>query len=305
MSLPTPGDLLRRRLPLGDPSLPKGHYVELPRRGTTYVTDIPGPEGAPTLVLLPGVGTTGMLTWFLFVDELSERYRVITMDPRWHGRGIHSEDFSLSDCADDVAALVDVLGLDKVVVGGYSMGSIIAQRVWRQHPDVVAGLVLCSTTNRFRNTPTERIFHQSLEVAMGAARTVASNRVGRFMAKAAATALDLDEDDAYQWALREFRSTSPWAIAHAVAALGRHHSAPWLKRIDVPVAVVVTTKDWVLPPERQRAVAMAIPGATLHEVEMGHAGIVAEKDRFGQVLVEAVATVVARSRDQGLLAPAS
>jgi pimeloyl-ACP methyl ester carboxylesterase len=245
-----------------------------------------------------------MLTWFLFVDELAKRYRVITMDPRWHGRGIHSEDFSLADCADDVAALVDVLDLEKVIVVGYSMGSIIAQRVWRQHPDVVAGLVLCSTTNRFRNTPTERLFHQTMEVGMGAARTVASNRVGSFMARAAATALDLDNDDAYAWALREFRSTSPWAIAHAVAALGRHHSSPWLKRIDVPVAVIVTTKDWVLAPDRQRSVAMAIPGATMHEVEMGHSGIVSSKDKFQPVLLEAVATVVARSRDQGLLASA-
>ena len=39
---------------------------------------------------------------------------------------------------------------------------------------------------------------------------------------------------------QEFRSTSPWAVGQAVAALGRHHSRPWLSQIDVPTAVVVT-----------------------------------------------------------------
>ena len=56
------------------------------------------------------------------------------------------------DCADDVAALIDVLGIDTAIVAGFSMGSIVAQRVWRQHPDRVAGLVLCATTDRFRMT---------------------------------------------------------------------------------------------------------------------------------------------------------
>ncbi len=88
------------------------------------------------------------------------------MDQRWHGRGIQSEEFSLYDCADDVAALIDVLDLRDVIVAGFSMGSIVAQRVWRQHPDKVAGLVLCATTDRFRSSITERLFHQGLEVAM-------------------------------------------------------------------------------------------------------------------------------------------
>ena len=89
---------------------------------------------------------------------------MVTLDQRWHGRGIQSEEFSLHDCADDVAALIDVLGLEDVIVAGYSMGSIIAQRVWRQHPDKIGGLVLCATTDRFRSSIAERGFHQGMEV---------------------------------------------------------------------------------------------------------------------------------------------
>src|SRR6478609_7238361 len=131
--------------------------VELPGRGSTYVTDTPGPSpDAPAVVLLHAVGCTGLLTWFPSIEPLSRRFRVVTLDLRWHGRGIQSEEFSVRDCADDAAALVEVLGLDEVVVAGYSMGSIVAQRVWRQHPHLVAGLVLCATTDRFRGTLAER-----------------------------------------------------------------------------------------------------------------------------------------------------
>ena len=110
--------------------------VELPGRGgSTYVTDTPGPDPhSPTIVLLHALGCTGLLTWFPSIRPLAKRFRVVTLDLRWHGQGIRSEEFSLADCADDVAALIDLLELDDVIVAGYSMGSIVAQRVWRQHP---------------------------------------------------------------------------------------------------------------------------------------------------------------------------
>ena len=41
----------------------------------------------------------------------------------------------LADCADDVAALVDELGVTKVIAAGYSMGGPVAQLLWRRHPD--------------------------------------------------------------------------------------------------------------------------------------------------------------------------
>jgi pimeloyl-ACP methyl ester carboxylesterase len=115
----------------------------------------------------------------------------------------------------------------------------------------------------------------------------------------AARALDTQPSDIHAWALREFRSTSPWAVAHAIADLGRHHSRPWLQSIDVPTAVVVMNDDHVIQPSRQRRLARSIPGATLHDVDAGHAACVMESEKFVPVLVEAAATVNARRRDYG------
>src|SRR6476661_2771628 len=145
MSLLSVRGLARRAVYVPWVPIPEGRMVELPGRGETYVTDTPGPHpDSPTVLLLHAVGCTGLLTWFPSIGALAERFRVVTMDQRWHGRGIQSEEFSLHDCADDVAALIDALDLRQVIVGGYSMGSIIAQRVWRQHADRIEGLVLCA-----------------------------------------------------------------------------------------------------------------------------------------------------------------
>lgn len=297
------GSLLPRSLPLPISSpvpqvtIPEGRWLELPLRGRTWLTDLPGPTpDAQAVILLHAVGCTGLLTYFPALEELNKRFRVITFDQRWHGRGITSDHFSIHDCADDVAALIIELDLNRPIVAGYSMGGVIAQRVWRQHPDKIGGLVLAATTDHFRTKGTERAFHQGMEWSMGALRALSRAKVVGAAARRTAEFLDVGPTDTGQWALNEWRSTSPWAVAEAVAVLGRHHSTPWLNKIDVPTAVVATSRDKVFPLEKQRAMAARIPGATVHESPTGHAGCVLEADKFVPVFVEAMSTVAARAR---------
>ncbi|WP_341924106.1 alpha/beta hydrolase [Nocardioides psychrotolerans] len=299
MAVFSPGALVRRQVYIPWVRIPPGRLVELPGRGgSTYVTDTPGPSpDSPTIVLLHALGCTGLLTWFPAIGPLSRRFRVVTLDQRWHGQGIRSEDFSLVDCADDVAALIDVLGLEDVIIAGYSMGGVVAQRVWRQHADKIQGLVLCATTDKFQLNAAERLFFSGMGATMLGARGVSRSRTALTAARATARALDLAPSDMHEWAMREFRSTSPWAVGQALAALGRHHSRPWLGQIDVPTAVVVGTRDRVIPATRQISLARAIPGATIHDIDTGHAGCVLEAEKFVPAVVEAAATVNARRRD--------
>jgi len=274
--------------------IPKGRWLDLPGRGRTWLTDVPGPTpDAPAVILLHAVGCTGLLTWFPVIEKLSAKYRVVIFDQRWHGRGIMSEHFSIRDCADDVAAVANLLDLVQPIVAGYSMGSIVAQRCWRQHPQRFGGLVLAATTDHFRTTGSERVFHSTMEVGMGALRTLSRSKSVTVAAKAATEVL-LDPSDTHQWALAEWRSTSSWAVAQAVASLGRHHSTPWLHQIDIPTAVVVTTKDKVLSPDRQRAIAATIKGATVHPAECGHAGCVLDAKTFVPAFLEAADTTAGR-----------
>jgi 3-oxoadipate enol-lactonase len=274
--------------------VPEGRVLDLPDRGRTFVVDQPGPSpDAPTIVLLHALGCTAYLSWFASLGPLSQRYRVITFDQRWHGRGIRSQRFRLADCADDVVAVLDALGVDRAVVAGYSMGGAVAQLTWRQHPDRVSGLVLCSTARNFRGTRREKFFFPVIAAVMHPLSGYAFTRVER-LAETLPDLPSIDAADTTAWSKVEFRSTSAWSMPEVLAELGRFNSAPWIGEIDVPTAVVVTERDHTIPERRQRRLAADIPGSEMFTSSGGHASLVLRAVHWVPVLLEAVDSVTAR-----------
>src|SRR5262245_41794061 len=76
-------------------------HVATRGRACWCIREAPGPKGAPPLVLLHGLAATGRLNWYTALPALAERYRVVVVDHRGHGRGIRTRHFRLVDCADD------------------------------------------------------------------------------------------------------------------------------------------------------------------------------------------------------------
>src|SRR4051812_24416792 len=151
--------------------VPEGRFVELPGRGTTFIREAQGPPGAPTFVLLHGLSATGGLNWVWSFQALATRYRVIAIDHRGHGHGMRTRQFKLADCADDVAALADVLDIPCLTAVGYSMGGPVAQLLWHRHRSLVEGLVLCATSRNFRGRRQEQAMYSILPFFAVAART--------------------------------------------------------------------------------------------------------------------------------------
>ncbi len=277
------------------PALPPGRHVQLAGRGTTFVREVAGPPGAATLLLLHGWTAGSDLTWFACFEELGRHFRVVSMDHRGHGRGMRTRGrFRLEDCADDAAALLHELDLvtgAAVLAVGYSMGGCIAQLLWRRHRDLLAGMVLCSTSAVFAESPGERRYFAALGGLALASRLtpgrlrrrLAQRMVGRRVADCSLQA----------WILDELHRNDATAVLEAGRALGRFDSRPWVGQIDVPTAVVVTTQDRQVLPARQHALARAIPGAVTHEVDGPHDACVSRSRRFLPVLVGACAEVLA------------
>ena len=267
--------------------------MELPGRGTTFVRHMQGPPGAPTLLLLHGWTASADLNFFTCYRPLSEHYRVVALDHRGHARGIRSRTkFRLEDCADDAMAVCDVLGIDRVIPLGYSMGGTVAQLVWRQHPDRVDGLVLCATAPWFRTSRQERIGFLGLSGLAALSR--------------------LTPAQARDWLTQQFylqRKTSewePWAIHEAALhdwrmvleagrAIGGFNSRDWLSEIDVPTSVVITMRDQVVPVRRQVRLFEGIDGAEAYRVDGDHGSVVAKADRFVPTLLRAIDSAVERS----------
>jgi len=259
----------------------------LPGRGRTVVTDI-GPRDAPALLLLHSVACTGLLTWYPALDLLARHHRVVVFDQRWHGRGIRSPEFRLADCAADVTAVADALGIGRFALAGYSMGGMVGQLVARAEPERVTGLVLCSTASTFRRGLRQRV---ALDVF---GRTVRQLRE-RVKPPAAPAGVPRARVEDHRWGLREFRSTRPWEIAVAVDEIGRFDSTPWLHTLRLPAAVVVTAQDRFIAPAHQRSLARRIPGAATYEVAAGHAACVLAAGRWVPALLAAVHSLRGRN----------
>jgi pimeloyl-ACP methyl ester carboxylesterase len=260
------------------------------------VIELAGPPGAPTLILLHALATTAALSWYPSMHALAERYRVIAFDQRWHGRGIRSEKFSLEDCADDVVAVADALGVERFTVVGYSMGGAIAQLVWRRHRTRVEGMVLAATSRNFRGKPRERLWFTLTNAAMGRYGERARLGMESLASRLTEAPIGLTADAAKvgPWAMAEFRSTSFWSLLAALDAIGKFDSSTWIRRVDVPTSVIVATRDRFIPARRQHALAGAIPQAMSYEVAGNHAALVLGAEEFVPVLLDACASVTRR-----------
>jgi 3-oxoadipate enol-lactonase len=251
------------------PALLPGQVMNLPGRGEVFVRDSGGTLAGPAVLLLHGWTASADLNFFPAYGSLAEAYRVIAPDQRGHGRGMRSvEPFSLEDCADDAAALLEELGVSRVVVVGYSMGGPVGMLLARRHPERVAALVMQATALEWRHTARERAVWRLLPVLDLSLRLgVGSSVAERVIHEAVAQAPELDS---YRpWLAAEFQRATARDLVAAGRALSHYDARPWAAQLGVPAAVLVTTRDRLVRRAKQRKLARALRADVL-EVDADH-----------------------------------
>jgi 3-oxoadipate enol-lactonase len=241
------------------------------------------------VMLLHGWMAGADLNWCgAYGDLAAAGYRVLAVDHRGHGRGLRQmNDFRLADCAADAAAALRQLEVAPALVVGYSMGGAIAQLMARDHLDAVRGLVLSGTAQHWQDTRTRRAF-KALG-ALGFMLSVAPRSTWR----AGFRRVGLGESAENAWALSEMMRHSAQDIVEAGRELGRFDSRPWLRPLPIPAAVVLTTRDELVAPAKQRQLAAALR-APVFEAPISHLQITTSGEAYNPALLRALAAVGGR-----------
>jgi pimeloyl-ACP methyl ester carboxylesterase len=269
--------------------MPTARTLNVPGVGELFLRDTGG--DGPVVMLLHGWMVNADLNWCgAYGDLAAAGYRVLAVDHRGHGRGLRQLDkFRLSDCASDAAAALRQLEVAPALVVGYSMGGAIAQLVGRDHPDVVRGLVLSATSQHWQDAQTRRIW--KLMGVFGVMLSVSPRATWRSGFRRAG----LRESPETAWLRSEMLRQSVRDITEAGRELGRFDSRPWLGSLQMPIAVVITTRDEAVPTPKQRELAAACR-AQRFEAPIKHMEISSRPADYNPALLQALEAVGARER---------
>ncbi len=197
-------------------------------------------------------------------EPLVARTRLITPDQRGFGRTELPETDrapSLDDAARDVLAMLDKLELDRVVLGGCSMGGYVTQAVLRAAPERIGGLVFIDTK---ATADTEEARQNRLAVAEraeteGISGWLADAMLPKVLGETTRTTRTDLVDRARELVEDQPAAGVAWA-QRAMAA--RPDSTDLLREATVPALVIVGEEDELTPPDAARGLAGVLPDAT-------------------------------------------
>ena len=277
------------------PWLPEGRTMLVPGRGELFyrMQRHPDPE-APTLLLLHGWTANADLQFFTAYEALASRFSFVTIDHRGHGRGMRSaQRFELEDVADDAAMLVEALGVAPVITVGYSMGGPVSMLLAHRHPHLVRGLVVEATALDWCESRWERVRWRTVHLIGPLLRSFAYQRwlakgLHRLLGRGSPLKIYVP------WLTGELRRNDPISIVQAGQALSRYDARPWARDLNKPAGSLITTRDRLVRPRKQRALAEAL-GAEVREVVADHLCAWEQPNEFADATIELVELVAAVS----------
>lgn len=211
---------------------------------------------------------------------LSDRYQLVAPDQRGFGASpLGDDEPDLDRCADDVVALLDRLRLDRVVLGGLSMGGYVAMALLRRHRERVLALVLADTKAGADPEPARQ---NRLRVAAEVEQRGSAVLVESVLPALLGETTTRSRPDVVARVRDMVEQAPPAAAAWAQRAMAaRPASLDVLAGTDVPALVVVGDQDALSPVDDARAMADALPQGRLVVLEgAGHLTALEVPDAF-------------------------
>ena len=224
-------------------------------------------QGIP-LVLIHGF-PLDHTSWDEVAPILENKFDVILPDLRGFGQSTTIESpYSMADMADDIARLLDDLGIDKVAIAGHSMGGYVALAFLKKYPQRVIGLGLISS-QAVADTPERK--DGRYKTASDVAEKGVSVVVEAMTPK-------LSADIRVQKYVRTVigNQSKPAVIGALKAMAEREEMLPYLSalqnnHLDFPVTLIHGDADVLIPLDRSKEIRSVLPSAKLFELSgAGH-----------------------------------
>ena len=229
--------------------------------------------------------------WAAQLSGLPTHARCVAPDLRGFGGSSVSAPYSINQYADDLAAFLGVLGIDRAVVCGVSMGGYVALSMLRRHPSLLRALILTST-RATADTPEARVKRARL-IEFVREHGVEELAGRQLKAMVGATTFNTRPD--VREALRLLMAGAPadGVIGALEAMAARADSTDLLPSISMPTLVVSGSEDTFTPPDEIRTMTDAIPGARLEVIQRtGHVCCYERPAAFNHVVSEFLASLL-------------
>ncbi len=253
-------------------------YADLSQARLYYVLD--GPQDAPVLVMSNSLGSSADM-WAPQIPELARHFRVLRYDTRGHGQSsAPAGDYTFKQLANDVAELLDHLGIDRAHFCGLSMGGPTGLQFALDYPQRLDRLVLCNTAARIGSVEG---WSQRIEaVQQNTLHAMAPALIERWVTAGWRAA----NPGLAQVLVDMMRRHSDTGYAGNCAALRDSDLREQLVRIAAPTLVISGTHDASTPPQLGRELAAGIPGARHEELDAGHISNWERPQAFARLLID-------------------
>lgn len=247
--------------------------------GLRLRVELSGPEGAPVLVLVHGLGLD-LRVWDALMPHLSG-FRVLRLDQRGHGGSdAPAPPYALGTLIRDAEAVMDHLRLSDAVLVAGGEGGLVAQGLAVKRLDLVRGLGLTGAATRLGNPDA------------WAARIATLTRVGPDLAAEARARLAPREAASAPLVEAMLASTRPEGWLGHSAAMATADLYQTTATLRLPVLVLAGGEDRRVPPDMQRELADLVPGAAMQILHgAGHLPMLTAPDRLAGALLPFLARI--------------
>jgi pimeloyl-ACP methyl ester carboxylesterase len=241
-----------------------------------------------TLVMIMGAG--GNVEWYYpAIPVYSPEYRLVLYDNRGAGRSDDSDvPYTIESLADDLAGLLDVIGIESAHIFGASLGGMIAQQFVLRYPKRVRSLILSCTYcggpgSSIMNDPEVMEAGQRMQSLSGEELMMETLRIcvsQKFMDENPGRVQEMVK-------IMANRPMTPQAQMKQGQAAMTHNTYDRLPEIKAPTLVIHGGDDRVVPAENARTLASRIPDAELVILDnMGHGFFIEAEEEFNRITLD-------------------